>query len=156
MLLWSSDEPTIKIFQQRRTNNFLWSELMLYLFPGNFVSCYCVWELYKDHSDHIKWYIRYTKHLKATFSRWVCSGWNSMRHGNHECMAPSPSVMSDSTEILFLRVPSNNRNICFLCVKSKSNEILSMSVSRWQEIFLIWKGRRHWGQVESTPLVFGI
>ena len=47
---------------------------------------------------------------------------------------PFPSVMSDSTEIFFLRVSSYNRNVCFLCVKSKSKEMFSMSVSRWQEL----------------------
>ena len=33
---------------------------------------------------------------------------------------------------------------------------MSISLARCQEIFFFWKDRRGQGQVESTPLVFGI
>ena len=43
-----------------------------------------------------------------------------------------------------------------LYVKPNSKEMISISLARCQEIFFFWKDRRGQGQVESTPLVFGI
>ncbi len=49
-------------------------------------------------------------------------------------MAPFPSVMSDSTDI-FSCVYLATKGIYTFCVESKSKEMLSMSVPRWQELF---------------------
>ena len=43
-----------------------------------------------------------------------------------------------------------------LYVKPNSKEMISISLARCQEIFFFWKDMRGQGQVESTPLVFGI
>ena len=64
--------------------------------------------------------------------------------------------MNDSTENFFLCVPSIKRNVCVVCVEPNSKEMMSISLARCQEIFFFWKDRRGQGQVESTPLVFGI
>ena len=66
------------------------------------------------------------------------------------------TMMNDSTEKNFLCVHSNNRDVCTVCVKPDSKEMISISLARCQEIFFFWKDRRGQGQVESTPLVFGI
>ena len=80
----------------------------------------------------------------------LCAPWKPRMHG------PFPLPWWATAQWIFSCVPSNRTNVCFLCVKSKSKEMLSMLVSLWPETFFLWKGRRHWGQVESTPLVFGI
>ena len=64
--------------------------------------------------------------------------------------------MNDSTENFFLCVPSIKRNVCVVCVEPNSKEMMSISLAPCQEIFFFWKDRRGQGQVESTPLVFGI
>ena len=63
--------------------------------------------------------------------------------------------MIDSTEN-FYRVYLAITGMYALYVKPNSKEMISISLARCQEIFFFWKDRRGQGQVESTPLVFGI
>ena len=50
---------------------------------------------------------------------------------------PFPSVMSDSTEIFFLRVSSYNRNVCFLCEVEKQGNVIHVGVFVAGNVFLM-------------------